>query len=362
MSQLSPSLDEAHEACAALIRQGSRSFHAASRLLPYKVRKPAYALYAFCRLSDDAVDMEEGPAFAKRAAVIKLKERLDRAYAGQPLPIAADIAFADMVHAVGMPKELPLALIDGLAFDADGSRCETLSDLYSYSARVAGSVGAMMTVIMGVRDPLVLARACDLGVAMQLTNIARDVGEDARHGRLYLPLEWLRTEGLKEADILDNPVFNPRIGVLVERLLRHAETLYARSAVGISSLPLTCRPAMHAARIIYREIGRTLGGNGHDSITSRAIVTDKRKFALLLGALGRTPMPRRFVAQGPLAETAFLVDAVVRTSLPWKKPQNAVERVGFAFDIMFRIQERERVLHDELLAQTRAQPGGMSPA
>jgi 15-cis-phytoene synthase len=361
MQQRTPSLDEAYKACAALIRQGSRSFHAASQLLPQRVRRPAYALYAFCRLSDDAVDMEQGPAFAKRAAVITLKERLDRAYAGHPAPIAADVAFADMVRSVAMPKELPLALIDGLAFDADGTRCETLSDLYTYSARVAGSVGAMMTVIMGVRDPLVLARACDLGVAMQLTNIARDVGEDARHGRLYLPLEWLRAEGLREADILGNPVFNPRIGVLVERLLRHAETLYKRSAVGISSLPFACRPAMHAARIIYREIGRTLGNNGHDSISQRTVVTDQRKLALLLGALGRTPMPRRFVKQGPLAETAFLVDAVTRTSLPWKKPQNAVERVGFAFDLMFRIQEHERLMHDELLTKN-THPGGMSPA
>jgi 15-cis-phytoene synthase len=361
MPQSSQTLEAAYAACAALIRQGSKSFHAASRLLPQDVRRPAYALYAFCRLSDDAVDMEEGAPAAKRTAVERLRERLDRAYAGNPVPIAADIAFADMVRQHAMPKELPLALIDGLAFDAEGGRCETLSDLYAYSARVAGSVGAMMTVLMGVREPHILARACDLGVAMQLTNIARDIGEDARHGRLYLPLEWLREAGISEAEFLADPRFEPRIAALVARLLNHAEVLYRRSAVGIGGLPLTCRPAMHAARIIYREIGRKVAGQGHDSIRQRAVVSSARKWLLLAGAVGRTPVPRRAVAAGPLAETAFLVDAVTRTAAPWRRPRNPVERVGFAFDLMFKIQERERMISGDLLSQSASEPGRMSP-
>jgi 15-cis-phytoene synthase len=362
MPQPSPSLDEAYDACAALIRQGSKSFYAASRLLPQHVRRSAFALYAFCRLSDDAVDMEEGSAARKRVAVARLKERLERAFAGDPLPIHADIAFADMVRSHGMPKELPLALIDGLAFDAEGKRCETLSDLYAYSARVAGSVGAMMTVLMGVREPAILARACDLGVAMQLTNIARDIGEDARHGRLYLPLEWLSEAKIDPDAFLANPQFDSRIGGLVQRLLTHAEILYRRSAVGISGLPLNCRPAMHAARIIYREIGRKLAGQGHDSIRQRSVVSDARKWLLLAGAVGRTPLPRRAVRSGPLSETAFLVDAVVNTAAPWRKPRNPVERVTFAFDLMFKIQEHERMIGTRLLAEKAIEPGGMSPA
>ncbi len=284
-----PVLSEAYGQCAALIRQGSKTFHAASRLLPEDVKRPAFALYAFCRLSDDAVDMEAGPLERRRAAVEKLKARLDLAYAGRPAGHAADIAFADMVRRHAMPKALPLALIDGLAFDAEGGRCRTLSDLYAYSARVAGSVGAMMTVLMGVRDPRILARATDLGVAMQLTNIARDVGEDARNGRLYLPLDWLEEAGIDPVAFLARPEFDARIGALVQRLLGHAEMLYRRSAVGIAGLPMVCRPAMHAARIIYREIGRKLAGQGHDSIRQRAVVGDLRKWLLLAGALCRTP-------------------------------------------------------------------------
>ena len=116
----------------------------------------------------------------------------------------------------------------------------------------------MMALLMGVRDRDMLARACDLGVAMQLTNIARDVGEDARAGRLYLPTQWLEEQGLDPDDFLARPEFDERIASCVQRLLDTAEDLYARSGEGIERLPIGCRPAMYAARAIYREIGREL--------------------------------------------------------------------------------------------------------
>jgi hypothetical protein len=164
------------EACSAAIRTGSLSFHAASRLLPKAVRDPALALYAFCRLADDAVD--EGDD--KTAAVLRLRDRLDRVYAGRPVNAAADRAFAAVVEGFDMPRALPDALLEGMAWDAVGRRYDDLSGVLAYSARVAAAVGAMMCVLMRVREADALARACDLGLAMQLTNIARDVGEDAR--------------------------------------------------------------------------------------------------------------------------------------------------------------------------------------
>jgi 15-cis-phytoene synthase len=173
--------------CREAIRHGSLSFHAASRLLPARVRDPALALYAFCRLADDAVDLHE----EKPAAVLRLRDRLDLIYRGTPRNAPADRAFAAVIETHDMPRALPEALLEGLAWDATGRRYETLSELFDYSARVAAAVGAMMCVLMGVRDANALARACDLGVAMQLTNIARDVGEDARARRMYLPLAWL---------------------------------------------------------------------------------------------------------------------------------------------------------------------------
>ena len=169
--------DMAH--CRDAIRQGSLSFHAASKLLPARVRDPALALYAFCRLADDAVDDTDD----KAPAVLGLRDRLDLVYAGRPRNTPADRAFAAVVEDFEMPRALPEALLEGLAWDAVGRRYDTLSGVLDYSARVAAAVGAMMCVLMRVRNADALARACDLGLAMQLTNIARDVGEDAQAGR-----------------------------------------------------------------------------------------------------------------------------------------------------------------------------------
>ncbi|MFN5828372.1 MAG: phytoene/squalene synthase family protein, partial [Rhodobacterales bacterium] len=205
--------DMAH--CRAAIRSGSLSFHAASRLLPPRVRDPALALYAFCRLADDEVD--EGRD--KTRAVLTLRDRLDLAYRGQPRNAPEDRAFAALVEDFAMPRALPEALLEGLAWDATGRQYDTLSAVLDYSARVAAAVGAMMCVLMRVRDADALARACDLGLAMQLTNIARDVGEDARAGRLYLPRDWLRDQGLDPERFLANPEPDPRIARLTRRLL-----------------------------------------------------------------------------------------------------------------------------------------------
>lgn len=299
--------DADRDVCRGLIEGGSKTFSAASLLLPSKIREPAFALYAFCRLSDDLVDVDGGSL----EAIDRLRRRLDLAYAGRPIDAPVDRAFADVVVRFEMPRALPEALIDGLEWDVGGVRCEELSDLYDYAARVAGAVGAMMSVIMGVRDPVAVARACDLGVAMQLTNVARDVGEDARNGRIYLPLSWLRAEGIDAERWLANPVFNPMIGAVVARLLATADMLYTRSDRGIAALPALCRPGIFAARHLYREIGVEVGRRGCDSISGRARVSGRQK----LGLMGRVLADAMRVRPGndttpPLAETAYLVDAV----------------------------------------------------
>ena len=126
------------------------------------------------------------------------------------MPAPADRALADIVHRYAIPRALPEALLEGLEWDARAQRYEDLDALCAYAARVAGSVGAIMSVLMGVRAPEVVARACDLGIAMQLTNIARDVGEDARRGRVYLPLQWLRSAGIDPDAFIAAPVAMPR--------------------------------------------------------------------------------------------------------------------------------------------------------
>ncbi|GJD55797.1 phytoene/squalene synthase family protein [Methylobacterium dankookense] len=313
-----------HAACRAAIRAGSKSFYAASLLLPARVRRPAYGLYAFCRCADDAVDEIRGPA-RRRAAVEGLAARLARAYAGYPADGPADRALADVVAEHAIPEALPRALLEGLAWDAEGRRYADLPALTAYAARVAGTVGAMMTLIMGRRAPEVLARACDLGVAMQFTNIARDVGEDARAGRLYLPLAWMAEAGLDPDAFLAAPAHDAALAGIVARLLAEADRLYARAESGIAALPADCRPAIRAAGLIYAGIGHAVAGNGHDAISRRARVGTARKLALLARAAAPGFSAPGFPALGPAASgltapalpaTAFLVEAVPQFAAP----------------------------------------------
>lgn len=271
-----------YAACQELMRGGSKTFFAASRLLPGRVRGPAIALYAFCRVADDAIDFSDD----RVTALAALNERLRRVYANDPMAYEPDKALAAVVREFDLPLELVAALLEGFEWDAEGRRYETIEDLEAYGARVAGSVGAMMAVVMRTRGEQALARACDLGVAMQLTNIARDVGEDARFGRLYLPMTWMREAGLDPDTWLQNPLFDTRIASVIDRLIKAADVLYQRSEHGIGQLPRDCRPAIRAARLVYAEIGRELEKVGLDSVNHRAVVSGKRKLALLARASG----------------------------------------------------------------------------
>ena len=299
--------------CRDAIRHGSLSFYTASRLLPAKVRDPALALYAFCRLADDAVDLHN----QKIDAVLRLRDRLDMIYLGRPRDAAADRAFAATVELHNMPKALPDALLEGLAWDAMERRYDTLSGVFDYSARVAAAVGAMMSVLMGARDADALARACDLGVAMQLTNIARDVGEDARAGRIYLPLDWLREIDIEPDAFLADPTPDDRIRHVVGRLLGEASRLYIRAESGIAALPFAARPGIFAARHVYAGIGGAIRRNGHDTISYRARTYKTQKLgwlALSIVQAGLTMItPRSAVLHArPLDECAFLVNSAAR--------------------------------------------------
>ena len=290
-----------------LMRGGSKSFFAASLMLPARVRGPATALYAFCRLADDAIDLGADP----HAAMLDLQQRLDAIYAHRPRNIDADIALAAVVHQHAIPRVLPDALLEGFLWDTQQRRHDTLADVEAYSARVAATVGAMMALVMGTRDASALARACDLGVAMQLTNIARDVGEDARAGRLYLPRQWLAEAGIDAEAWLRNPVFNPAIASVIERLLQAADALYRRAEHGIAALPRDCRPAIRAARLVYAEIGEQLRRSGLDSISDRVVVSKQRKLALMARAAGAVVSRHRrpAAALDVLPAVQFLVDA-----------------------------------------------------
>jgi phytoene synthase len=307
---LSPGIDPAlmqpldAEARRSLMRGGSKTFFAASLLLPSRVREPATALYAYCRLADDAVDMGEDPHAAGRA----LTQRLDAIYEGRPGPVEVDRALAQVVHRYAIPRSLPDALLEGFLWDAQGRRFHTLSDVQAYGARVAGAVGAMMALVMETRGP--------------------QAGVDAD--------AWMRA-----------PVFTPAIGSVVQRLLRAADVLYERAAAGIADLPLDCRPAIQAACRVYAEIGHQLEREGLDSVSRRAVVSKGRKIALLAASTGaalmHSPFGRKPLA--PLPEIAYLVEAVQQCEA---RPASSAPRRSFdqrmewATDLYARLIDREQ--------------------
>jgi 15-cis-phytoene synthase len=325
-------------ACRALLRHGSKSFYAASLLLPRRVRQPASALYAFCRVSDDAVDQGGG-----EAALAILRQRLDGAYAGTPADNPVDRAFSHVVRSFNIPRDIPEAMLEGFAWDLDGRRYVDSADLEAYCVCVAGTVGVMMSLLMGRRNPATLARASDLGIAMQLTNIARDVGEDARNGRVYLPLNWLDEAGIDPDEFLAAPQPTPAIRTVTARLLALADWYYRRAYQGIGALPLDCRPAIHAARLIYAEIGREVERAGHDSITRRAVVSKARKLELLAKACGASASagPQRDRAAAPAARGIIRAAQELAPGVaPSKDSVTGVGRMIDMFERLERVKKR----------------------
>ncbi len=289
--------------CTAILREGSKSFALAGRVLPQRLRGPVNAVYAFCRQADDAIDTADAPA----KAVQQLRLRLDHLYDGAVWTDPVDRALAPVLRQFELPRALFEALLEGFVWDATGRTYATLADLHAYNARVASSVGVIMTRLMGVRDPQVLARACDLGAAMQLTNIARDVGEDARLGRLYLPTTWLQADLPNWHAWLAQPKFHPAIAHATQKLLDEAAWLYERAEEGVAHLPADCRMAIQAARLIYADIGRGVRQRGYNNVDMRAVVPWSRKIWLLCRASTARWQRPKVLDNACLPQMAFLV-------------------------------------------------------
>ncbi len=323
--------------CREMIRVGSRTFHMSSRLLPSRVRDAALCLYAFCRVADDAVDHAENVEEAVRDLML----RLDRIYAHDPMDHASDRAFADIAIRFAVPRALPDALIEGFAWDANGRTYDTLSDVTAYAVRVAGTVGAMMAILMQARSSDAIARASDLGIAMQFTNIARDVGEDARIGRLYLPRDWMREAGVDPDHFLLNPKFSEALGSVVARLLQEADFYYARATSGISMLPSNCRRAIMASRLLYAEIGRRVEEGGFDSVSVRAVVPKHRQLALLSRAFLKPQVGGGHMSEACAPEARFLISAVEQAGDPILPPRNLDDKMAFVSDLFVRLKQSQ---------------------
>ncbi|WP_312937254.1 phytoene/squalene synthase family protein, partial [Pseudomonas sp.] len=225
------------------IAVGSKSFASASRLFDPATRRSAVLLYAWCRHCDDVIDGQEAghnavplsPAEAQ-VRLAELRARTHTAYLGAPLEDPAFAALQAVVQRHGIAREEALDLLQGFAMDVEEQQYQTLADTLQYCYHVAGVVGLMMARIMGTQDPQVLDRACDLGLAMQLTNIARDIVDDAKVGRCYLPRQWLEEFGMTPAT-LGEPRHRAAVALLAQRLIDAAEPYYASAEAGLAALP-----------------------------------------------------------------------------------------------------------------------------
>lgn len=312
-------------------------------MLPRDVRWSAQAIYAYCRAADDEIDLSGQPKLAYTA----LTARLDRICSMSPGLQPHERAFAEVMQKFAIPAEVPRTLLEGFLWDVEGRRYQSLDDLVKYGVRVASTVGVMMSLIMGTRSAQALARAADLGIAMQLTNIARDVGEDAALGRIYLPIQWLKDESIDPDEWLKNPLFSAPLSRVTARLLAAADQFYSRSMAGIPLLPSASRTAIFSAASIYADIGRVIQSNDYDSVNSRAFTSKGRKLWLM--TKGRVEAKRlREQAATPAAPAAErLISAVTNYRLPEPEPPprpwwNLSRAVGDAAVLFAELNERDR--------------------
>lgn len=292
------------EVAHAVLSHKSKSFALAAKLLPKAARDDAAILYAYCRRADDAVD-DEGDARARAEAVERLAHELDAVYAGDALSDPLLAAFQDLVQRRSIPEKYPRALLEGLRTDLGPVQLATFEELIVYSYRVAGVVGLMMCHVTGLRDQRALTNAVHLGIAMQLTNICRDVEEDFARGRLYLPATLLEDCGATGLEIERSTALAPSAAELaphraalsraLRRLLALADRYYASGDAGIPALPWRAALAVRAARLVYAEIGSVLRRRGCDVLAPRAVVSGWRKAALLARA-AVTELVMRFVS------------------------------------------------------------------
>jgi phytoene synthase len=261
-----------------MIRKGSKSFSLAARLFHPDIRDAAFFLYGWCRYCDDQIDQNGTTGtreeLAKRIKALKEQTASAFSFAEQREPVF--VALQYIAHRFGIPAHYALELIEGMAMDVRGTRYATLKELLLYCYRVAGTVGLMMSHVMGLRDEKALRHAADLGIAMQLTNIARDITEDAAMDRIYLPMSWLQEAGIRPEEIAA-PQHREKLALLTLRLLREADRYYRSGDAGLWHLSFRSACAVAAARHVYAEIGSLLLRKGARAWDQRTYVTGPLK-------------------------------------------------------------------------------------
>jgi 15-cis-phytoene synthase len=274
----SATLEDDYIHCQRITREIARTFYYGSLFLPPPKRRAAWALYAFCRIADDIADE---PALYPEplADLARWRHALHETYAGRPRgPVMR--AWADTLTRYPVPIQPALDLLDGVEMDIRGGGYETFDQLRLYCYRVAGAAGLLMAPVLGCRGAGALDAAVDLGIAMQLTNILRDIGEDARRGRVYLPTEELAAFGYTRAE-LERGERTPMFYALMRFQIARAEEYYQRGLRGVALLDADARLAIALCGVLYRAILRRIQRNGYDVFSRRAHISTAGKLAIL---------------------------------------------------------------------------------
>jgi len=286
-------LKRAYALCRDLTRTHAKTFYMATRFLPNEKQRSVFAIYALCRYVDDLVDETEDMVLRDKVDYSGIQERVNRwkemlsdAYEGKTVTNPILVAFADVLKRKHIPIEQPFELIEGVCMDLYKDRYETFGELREYSYKVASTVGLMVSEVFGYDSDEALERAVDLGIAMQLTNILRDVGEDLTKDRIYLPKEDLDRFGVGESDLFRHRMSGPFIELMKYQIAR-AREYYARADEGIEMLEKDSRLPVYLARYNYGRILNKIEQNGYNPFDQRAYLNATEKLSILPGILYR---------------------------------------------------------------------------
>ncbi|SMO79284.1 phytoene/squalene synthase family protein [Fodinibius sediminis] len=289
-------LQQAYARCRQITRKHAKTFYMATRFLPNHKQRGIFAIYSLCRYVDDLVDEAEDLVENHQLSRGDIERRLDAwkqklrdTYDGKSFDNPILIAFSDVLRRHHIPIELPFELMDGVCMDLFKNRYASFDELYDYSFKVASIVGLMTTRVFGYRSNEALGYAVDLGIAMQLTNILRDVGEDLKKDRIYLPQDELKKFGVSESDLFNHQL-TEAVRALLSYQIERARRYYERSDKGIVMLSEDSRLPVYLAHYNYSRILNKIEENNYNVFDFRAYLNTTEKLFIIPQLFYRTAM------------------------------------------------------------------------
>lgn len=280
-------LRKAYNHCRLVTRSHAKTFYMATRFLPNHKQRSIFAIYALCRYLDDLVDEAEDLLYKKKLNVSDIQERLshwqsnlDDTYRGVKQEHPVLIAFSDVLKRYDISIELPFMLMEGVASDLVKFKYKTFDELYNYSYKVASVVGLMTSEVFGYQDKSALNYAIDLGIAMQLTNILRDVAEDLDKGRVYIPIDELEEYGVNQENLFKK-VYTPEFLKLMKFQVQRAREYYESADIGIPMLNTDSQLPVYLARYNYSRILDRIEENNYRVFEGRTYLNSTEKISIL---------------------------------------------------------------------------------